>query len=187
MLEEHEILIEKYISFVQENLDKMKKHTAILAKSDVQLFDLKIINGQRLNVLFTLMSEYQRYKAHLRLLQEDYNIWWSTEYSITRTQLNPHSLPGNKYASKSEIEAETISRNKEKYKQLKHELFNVESKLEFLRRLLNDWRSIQFDIQNEIKILSLEASTFGFENSLNRQAQEIETNRRQRKEVINDD
>ena len=187
MLKENENDIERYINFVNEYLLIMKSNTDVMNKDDIQLSDLKKVTGSRLTVLNILQSENQRYKAMAKLIEEEFKIWWSTEYSISRKELNPKTLAGNKYASKSEIEAETIARNKDKYLELKRQVIDIQNKREFISRLIEDWRSVQFDVQNDIKILEIESRFYGADSYLNKTANQIEENlnkvsRRQRPE-----
>ena len=180
MTEEHEAIVQEYIQYVEIQLNNLRRHSESLNKPDIQLSDLKQATANRFQILTILNAEYQRYKRLFKAVQEDYRIWWSTEYSLVRSTLNPHSLPGNKFASKAELEAETIRKHAQKYKEMRKDLIDIETKMEFLRRLMDDWRSISFDIANDLKIIELEQREAGLPNMLNRQvenSQIVPTNR----------
>jgi hypothetical protein len=160
-------LIDNYIKYVSEKLETMQEYTSSLRKPDISISELKEMTGERLHVNYVLTGEYQRLKTRCEQAEEGFKVWWSDKFSAVRSDLNPKSISGNKFSSKTEIDAETIARNKEEYLERKERLLLLQSQTEFVKKLIEDWRSVQTDITNSIRLLELESKEAGFNNYLN--------------------
>jgi len=148
--------IDKYIEWVGTSIEKYKFLSDSIDKPDVTLSEVLQLSGKRTSTAFTLTSEYQRYKVlHKRKLKE-YTIWWSGRFSEIRKELNPSSLPGSKFSSKSDIEAEIISRYTDKYSSFQDSIIDLENQVDFYRNIRDNWKGLQQDITNIVKLIQLE-------------------------------
>lgn len=148
--------VEKYIIYVQEKIEKIKKAVESLNKIDAQVVDVRDVLANRFQVTMTLQMEYQRMKADYKSEKMKFDIWWADKYAEMRKELNPDSKPGSKWLSKSDIESEAIRQNKQEYINHRSSLEDIENQKEFLRSLIDAWGSIQFDITHLLKILDQE-------------------------------
>lgn len=148
--------VDKYIEWVLNKIEQIQIYTSKLNKKDININDIKEVVSQRLHVTNILNSEYQRYRTQLTVAKRNYNIWWSTRFTEKRRELNPSSLPGSKWSSKNDIDAEIISSYKEEYIKYQEHIDFLEERTSFLRRLMTDWNSISFDCNSLIKLLEME-------------------------------
>lgn len=158
--------IDKYIEWVEEKSKKVKDILKNLKKPDISLQEVKQIASERVATSLVLNAEYQRIKLIHKRKQEEFNIWWSEKFSKVRRELNPITLPGTKYSSKSDIEAEIIDKYKEEYTSYKEVLIELESQVSFFRHHIESWKSLQMDITNLVKIFQLEVYDLKMNDSL---------------------
>jgi hypothetical protein len=153
--------IDKYIDWIQETVSKVKEVSGSLSKPDISYDEVRRISTQRVFIASSLISEANRVRALKTHYDTKFRIWWSKKFSDIRKELNPSSLPGTKFSSKSDIEAETISRYEEEYLEYQERLSDLENQYSFYRDLVDTWKSIQGDISSIIKTFELEAFSLG--------------------------
>ena len=159
--------IDKYIKWIIDKTESIQKYTKSLNKPDVSLTEIKELLSKRLDVTLIFNPEIQRYKRQLKEAQREYRVWWGELYTKKRRELNPTSLSGNKWSGKADIEAEVITENKETYISKIKYIEDLEDNVSFMRGLLDNWKSIQMDLTNLVKILAIEAQELNMTNRVN--------------------
>lgn len=152
---------ENYIEYVVEKIRYLQKVTGELERVNPELFQVKDILSRRTHIGLSLVSEKERARTELKKLKRRNKIWWSEKFTEVRHELNPRDLAGTKYASKSDIEAETIRKHKEEFNRQQEMIDEVESRFEFLRGLLEQWNNLQYDLANLVKTMEIELNLMG--------------------------
>lgn len=149
--------IESYIAYAQSKIEMLERYTSKLTNSaDVNVSVVKEVLCNRMSVTNMLTIELQRLKKRKDILQRSFTVWWSQKFSEKRKEMNPTTLAATKWASKSDIEAEVIAENSVVYLQKQEEIDAVNTKIEFVRRILTQWNAVQFDLGNLTKIVEIE-------------------------------
>src|SRR5208282_1644811 len=92
------------------------------------------------NIGIALNLEYQRAKSILVDLKRDFNEFWDSKYVEMRHKLNPLDLPGNKWSSQREIDAETKVANAIEFREWDTKVQEQEMKVSFLNSLREQWQ-----------------------------------------------
>jgi len=148
--------VENYIEWVQEKITLLKEQTKKIYRKDISLNDIKEILSSRLEISLFLNSEYQRFKFNFMYEKRRFDVWWSEKYTSKRGELNPRNLSGNKWLSQKEIQQEVINDYQEEYTKWQDTINDFEMQMEFIKRLMDDWNSISFDLNNLIKSIEIE-------------------------------
>lgn len=153
---------EKYIDYVLEKIKWLQEAVAKLEYNiSPEPHEVREVLARRVPMGLTLIGEKERARTKLKKLKRLYSVWWAEKFSEVRKELNPKDLPGTKYASKSDIDAETITRNKEEFIRKQEEIEEVESQFEFLKGVLDQWNGLQFDLANITKSTEMELNMYG--------------------------
>ena len=153
-----------YVAFVEEQIKKFRKNVELMVAGEVSPASVYHNLAIYSDVNLSLNAEYQRYKSEYRKLRRDFDIWFDERFTTVRRSMNDLNLPASKWASKQEIESETRVQNKSEFLEWKEQLDEAEDRMEFLRRLLDQWKThayilqtISDNLRQEMRSLSLES------------------------------
>lgn len=155
-----------YIAFVEEQIKKFRKSVDVIEAGEISPVLVYHNLAVYSDINLSLNSEYQRYKSEYKRILREFNMWFDERFVKVRREMNDIKLPASKWASKQEIESETRVQNKEEFLTWKDRLDEAEDRMEFFRRLLDQWKAHAYilqtlsdNIRQEMKSLSLESYT----------------------------
>lgn len=149
---------EKLFDFVDEQIDKMKRYSNLGDPSGMPGF---IELNQALmgynTVLYSLQTMDVIAKQEAYRATETFKDFLAEKYIEARNILNPPSIAASKWYSSSEIESYVRTHWHDEYRRLSDEKQAAESKLAFIRRLLDGWSDYKFNLNTLSKNIQTEA------------------------------
>lgn len=151
-----------YIEFVQEKIKEMKSTARLIREGQVIPARLNTCLAQYTEVNLMLVAEYQNQKTEHKRLEELFQLWWDKKFIASRNLLNEDRAK-TKFASKAEIDSQTRIDNEKEYVEKKRELSESESRVRFMLRLIDSWKSqkdilvnLSQNMRTEMKALYVE-------------------------------
>lgn len=133
--------MEDYKEYVEQQLDQFSKYASLIDDASLEvtpeLVNTALANYTNVNV--ALNAEYQRYKSELQKAERSFQLWWDERFTDVRKENNRLDIAGTKWISYKEIASETRMRYKEEYDQWASHVQELEDRVNFLRRLLDQW------------------------------------------------
>lgn len=146
--------LDNYIEWVQKVIGYLREQRSTLRKPDIKLFDLLEVLKNRQYVNDILLAELNRLRTIKKDKETEYEIWYNKSYSKVREEVNPQTLAGTKWLSKTEIHAEVITKHEEDYRKHQKELNDIQVQYAFYESVYKNWSNeMSFDLNNLTKIL----------------------------------
>ena len=158
----HEENVSEYLSFVQEQIDKFKKNVRLISDDHItpEAINRALAEFQEINS--TLIAEYQRAKMDQYKIESEFQDFWDSEVAKAREEILSN-IEGKKYPAYKEYELLAKQRNYDRYRDFQDRLKIEESRVAFLRRLLESFKkqdnilvNLSLNTRSELKALSLE-------------------------------
>jgi len=135
---------DKFLKFVNEQIDKMKKYASLGAEEEISFYSLNNALRSYEGVYLTLISLYNIARIELQQKEEEYQNWYAEKFIYIKNRENRIELTAQKWASQKELELMVRNENQFELQGWKEELRVLENKESFLKRLLDAWQSQQF-------------------------------------------
>lgn len=149
---------EKLFDFVDEQIDKMKRYSNLGDPSGMPGFvELNQALMGYNTVLYSLQTMDVMAKQEAYRASEAFKDFLAEKYIETRNILNPPSIAASKWYSSSEIESYVRTHWHDEFRKLSDEKQAAESKLAFIRRLLDGWSDYKFNLNTLSKNIQTEA------------------------------
>lgn len=155
--------IDYYINFVEEQIRKYRDKSKLIISKDIQPYLVNKTLAEYQDINLMLNAEYERAKTKFVEIQDAFQEWWDEVFLKAREYLNPLDRPATKWASIKEIEAYTRHNNKEQFRIWKRKLNDVDARMSFIKRLLDQWKkfdgiltTLSTNMRSELRALSIE-------------------------------
>lgn len=149
---------EEFISFVNQQIEDMKKYSNLGSGAEITFFELNNALRSYEQIYLTLIGLYNVAHIEFQRTQEDFDDWYAEKFLVIRSRENPRDVSQTKWASQKEIEMMVRHENKFEYQGYKEQLLTLDRKVAFFRRLLEAWQSQQFILNTLSKNITTEAS-----------------------------
>ena len=149
---------DRLFEFVEEQIAKMRRYSNLGDPSNMPGFtELNRAIMEYNTVLYSLqamdvLAKQEAYKA-----AESFKDFLAEKYIEARNILNPPSIAASKWYSSSEIESYVRTHWHDEYRKLSDEKQATESKVAFIRRLLDGWDGYKFNLNTLSKNIQTEA------------------------------
>ena len=135
---------QEFIAFVEDQIQKMRKHSKLGDDGNITFLDLNRALTSFEQIYLTLIGLYNITNIEFQREQERYDDWYAERFLNIRARENPKDLTAQKWSSTKEIEMMVRREYNFEFKGRKESLLILERKVAFLRRLLEAWQSQQF-------------------------------------------
>ena len=133
---------DRLLEYVESQINKMKKYTDLGNSDGIPgFYELNQALMEFTTIQSSLISMGVIAKIEYDKATEAFKDWYSEKYVETRERLNPPSLAGNKWASKTEIDAYIRRENRTEYGRLHKEMVCAEMKVDAMRRIQDSWNT----------------------------------------------
>lgn len=154
--------INDYIQFVEEQIDRFQKNTALVSKDQIFPETLNRALAEYGVTSAALISEYQRAKLDHYQIESEFQDWWDDKVSRAKAEIL-EDITGKKYPAFKEYELKAKQDNLTAYRDYQDRLVTAERKVSFLQRLLETFKkqdqilvNLSLNMRSELKALSLE-------------------------------
>lgn len=151
---------EKLITFVTKNIEKWKMHLHTVEYSNMDSINKALIDHP--NVAFSLNVLYQRVRFDAERAQHEYDNFNAQAYMQMKEKYNNDKNKKEWYSVK-ELEYQARNTYKSTYDKLAAKRAAAEGRKSFVQRVLDQWASYQFVLQQISKNLIAEAQASGLD------------------------
>lgn len=150
---------DKFIAFVNKQIEKMESHLLFDGKSIPTLGELSSAICQHAHIMLALTSLYETARWELSEAKENYDLWYAQKYMEVRNAVNREDLAKAKWYSSSEIEMMVKSKYRKEIKELKAAVMSADAKKSTLQHLIDGWNNYSFQLQTLSKNAQAEYSS----------------------------
>lgn len=139
---------EEYLKYVEEKIKYIERYMAIIKNDEITP---QVINHALANhgsIQDWLIKEFEHIQLDYTDLKEDYQAVFDEWVIEARNKLNEKRV-SSKFASNSEIEGQARVDHREEYIKWKRKLMIMEQKMNFYRRIRDNWEA-QRDILSNL-------------------------------------
>lgn len=149
---------DRLYEFAEEQIDKMKRYSNLGDPNGLPGFEElnRALMGYN-EILYSLQAMDVVSKQEAYHATEEFKDFLAEKYNEARNILNPPTLAASKWYSSSEIESYVRVHWHDEYKRLNDEQQAANSKVAFIRRLLDSWDSYKFNLNTLSKNVQTEA------------------------------
>ena len=167
--------MDKYIAYIEEQLAYFKKHSDLSDNEEVTPVKVNTTLAHYVNVGVALIGEYTRYKYQLYSLSKEYDKWHSKKFYETRKQMISEFESKTIKIAVKEIDNAVKVENETEYWKWQDKITDLELRLRFLQRLIDQWAKLDNVLNNLSKNMRQEMISLSIENRMN----SVETSSRQ--------
>lgn len=160
---ENKEMVEKYIEFVQTNIDTFSGIGKLTRLNEVPVDLIYKALSQYYNVSLTLNSEYQRAKIHLKDLELEYEAWYADKFEVAKSEVTSECSSTKTKPALKEFEMRVKTKFPLEYASYSRRITVAECECDFfvrLRETLNKYDNILTTLalcmRSEMKSLSIE-------------------------------
>lgn len=140
---EDEENVDEFILFIQSEIAEMQEAVRLGTDKEISFFELESALKHYSSTYISLLSMYNIARIDLQKENEEFGSWYSGQFIKIRSEVNKPELTAQKWASYKEIEHMVVSQNPE-YLEKKRLILDKESRVEFIKGLIDMWKSHQF-------------------------------------------
>jgi len=159
--------MDKYIEYIEEQIAFFKKHSDLSDQEEVTPVKVNTTLSHYSNVGVALIGEYTRYKYKLYNLNRDYDKWHSRKFYDTRKEMIAEFESKTIKIAVKEIENQLKVENETEYWNWQDKITDLELRLRFLQRLIDQWAKLDNVLNNLSKNMRQEMISLSIENRMN--------------------
>lgn len=168
-MENTEKIVQDYVDYVQKTIAEFSDIGNLIDDSEdgeITPHRVNLAMSKFYNISLALTSEYQRQKINYTSIEIDYQTWYDEKFQEAKRKVISEYSEGTRSIKPSVKEFETTLRtdNKEEWKSWTLRLREQDSKVQFLRRLMdtlnkydNILTTLSFNMRAEMKALQVDA------------------------------
>ncbi len=159
--------MDKYIEYIEEQIAYFEKHSDLNNKEEVTPVKVNTTLSHYTGVGVALIGEYTRYKYQLYNLSRDYDKWHSRKFYDTRKDMLAEFKSKTIKIAVKEIDNAVKVENETEYWKWQDQITDLELRLRFLQRLIDQWAKLDNVLNNLSKNMRQEMISLSIENRMN--------------------
>jgi hypothetical protein len=132
------------VDYIERQIAHMKSCLTLGTKREISFFELEEALKDYPHIYISLISMETLAKLEYQKANEEFNSWFGSNYLTERSLVNRPELTAQKWAGQKEIEYMVKATHSTEYLERKNSLLELEHKHEFVKDLVEMWKSYQF-------------------------------------------
>lgn len=159
---------EEFLTFVESEINKLRKHIEFEAQSDIGFYDLQEKLKEYTPIYLTLIQLQARYRFQANRLEQGFQMWFDEQFINVRSEFNKIELSAQKWMAQKELEAMVRIRHAEEYQRRKEAVDSVKHRESLINSLIKAWETHKYVLSDMCKNVQAEVGMTTMGNGMNR-------------------
>lgn len=160
--------MQEYIEFIEKHIKYFQEHSSLSEQEEVTPMMVNTTLSYYTNVGVALIGEYTRHKRQLYNITKNYTRWHDKLFYDTRKNMISEFESKTIKIAVKEVENAVKVENEDKYWDWQDKINDLEEKISFFRRLIDQWTKLDSVLNNLSRNMRQEMISLSIENRMNK-------------------